>query len=147
MRLGQAVKEVVVKRPNPHCIGWARATASLWGMSSRHDLDEPVLISDRVPVRLSYDGRHYTTDRELTLKAEYAGFYSHIAIRFYFEDGSFREAELAGVPAMSAGETVAISPRLSFTKGLTMTFEHVIAILFGLVLVGAAYGFWRLRNG
>lgn len=96
-----------IERPDPHCIAWGRATASLWGMSRDHDLDEPVRLSGEVPVRLRYNGRHLVADREFSLKVERGA--THLAIRFYFKDGSFREADLLGVPNMAAYETLTVT--------------------------------------
>jgi hypothetical protein len=93
-----------VERCEPHCVGWVQATASLWGMASDHHLDEPVRLSVETPVRLRVVDPHcVTADRELSLKAERAG--THIALRFYFRDGSYHEVDLIGVPHLNMGET------------------------------------------
>ncbi len=44
----------ISERVEPHCIVWAHAMAGLWGISRKHDLDEPVPLSQAVPVRLRY---------------------------------------------------------------------------------------------
>ena len=107
-----AFEDVVITHRNPHCIAWTQATASLWGMAGDHDLDEPIRLTEEVPVRLRYedDGRdHVVTDRYLSLTTERAG--THIAIQFYFKDGKFIETDLIGVPHLSFGETAIINPR------------------------------------
>ena len=102
--INQALKNVIVGRCDQHCIAWARAEASLWGMSSSHDLDEPVKLSAPVSVRLRYiEPCHIIADRELKFKSERAG--THIAVRFYFKDGTFHEVDLIGVPHLNLGET------------------------------------------
>ena len=71
--VSQAIKNVFVERCDPHCIAWIRATASLWGMSSEHDLDEPVQLSDEMPLRVRWatvgDSLEIIPDRDVSLKA------------------------------------------------------------------------------
>lgn len=112
--LSQAFKDATIEYRNPHCVGWVRATASLWGMASDHDLDEPVIMTNLVPVRLRYansgrDGNSIVTDRALSLTSERAG--THIAIRFYFRNGKFIETDLIGIPRLNSGETTNLDPR------------------------------------
>jgi hypothetical protein len=105
VELSQAVREAVITRYAPHCIGWARATASLWGVADDHDLDEPVILTNEVPVRVRYDAsgtRYLVRDRALTLKTIRAG--HHAALRLYFKDGKFFETEIIGVQEI--GRTV-----------------------------------------
>ena len=102
-----ALKDAFVERCDTHCIGWAQATASLWGMASDHCLDEPVRLSDHRPVRVRLDERHVIADRAITLKALRAA--THIALRIYFKDGSFHEIDLIGVPHLNYGETAFIN--------------------------------------
>jgi hypothetical protein len=95
---GRAFESVIITRPDPHCIGWACATASLWGMADGHDLDEPVILTDMVPVRLRYEiegeNIRIVADRTLTMKTIRAG--HHAALRFYFKNGSFFETDIPG---------------------------------------------------
>ena len=93
--LSQAARDALITRYNPHCIGWACATASLWGIARDHDLDEPVILTDMVPVRLRYENEHIITDRALTLKTVRAG--HHAAMRFYFKNGRFWETEIVNL--------------------------------------------------
>jgi hypothetical protein len=105
-----AVRNAVIESLDPHCVAWGRATASLWGMSREHDLDIPVRLSDEVPVRLRYKGRHLVTDRDFSLKVERSASAAHAAVRFYFKDGTFREADLTlGVPNIAPDEIVTVT--------------------------------------
>jgi len=96
---GRAFENVIITRHTPHCIGWALATASLWGVADDHDLDEPIILTEMVPVRLRYEiegaNSHIVADRTLTMKTIRAG--HHAALRFYFKNGSFFETEVPGV--------------------------------------------------
>lgn len=99
--------EMIVNRPDPHCIVWARAMASVWGVARDHDLDEPVILTEMVPVRLRRveDGYGYIEmDRKLSLKATRGG--EHIAMRFYFKGGKFFETEVGNVHHINFGETL-----------------------------------------
>src|ERR1035437_7226719 len=89
--------QATITRYTPHCVGWARAVASLWGHADDHDLDEPVRLTEEAPVRLRYGDyeRRIVTDRKLTLKTVRTG--THVAIRFYFKPGKFFETEIEGV--------------------------------------------------
>lgn len=100
--------QVSKEAPDPHCRVWARATASLWGMASDHHLDEPVRLTDEVPVRVHLKrGKRPVLDRDLNLKTHRSA--THTALRFYFKNGSFREIDLIGVPHVSPRETVNIT--------------------------------------
>lgn len=98
------LSRTAVTQHNPHCIGWVRATASLWGHDARHDLDEPVRLTEEVPVRLRYKDWEgsIVADRALTLKTIRAG--THIALRFVFKSGKFFETEVSGVHAIGHGD-------------------------------------------
>jgi hypothetical protein len=98
--------DAIIERPDPHCVAWACASASLWGMSPDHDLDEPVRLSDYVPVRVRLIGRKVLVDRELSLRATRTG--TALAVRLSFKDGSFKEADLVDVNGLSNGETAII---------------------------------------
>jgi hypothetical protein len=104
-----SLPQAFIDRCEPHCTAWVQATASLWGMSSSHDLDEPVCLSDEVPVRLRWDGDVTVADRPLSLTTTRAA--THIAIRYYFKNGEFIEADLIGVPHLNFGETANIDWR------------------------------------
>jgi hypothetical protein len=104
----QAIKDAIITRYTPHCIGWACATASFWGMANDHDLDEPVRLTEEAPVRLRY-GDGITIDRKLTLKTLRSG--HHAAMRFYFKNGKFLEIEIGGVHSIDAtAATVELNP-------------------------------------
>lgn len=93
----------LVTRHDPRCIAWVRATASLWGAADDHDLDEPVRLTEEVPVRLRYkDGRHIVMARAVSMKTIRSGRYA--AIRFYFESGKFFETEVSGVARILPGD-------------------------------------------
>ena len=103
------VRAKITERFDPHCLVWAHAMAGLWGVSRTHDLDEPVPLSEAVPVRLRYDGNLVISDRKLTLKTTRAGHY--VALRFMFRNGLFFEVEVNGVRAVTEQDrTVEISP-------------------------------------
>jgi hypothetical protein len=105
--VNQSLANAVVERCNPHCFVWVKVHASLWGMSNDHDLDEPVRLSDEVPMRLRLVGHHsYRADRELSFLTKRAG--THLAVRFYFRDGSFHETEI-DVSHTSRDEKVTVS--------------------------------------
>ena len=94
--------------PDPHCVVWAQVYASLWGMASDHHLDEPVRLTDEVPVRLRLKhGKWLMIDRDLNLKTYRSA--THTALRLYFRNGSFTEIDLIGVPHVSPRETVNIT--------------------------------------
>ena len=96
MIAGGRAFETLVTRYVPHCIGWVRATASLWGMADDHDLDEPVRLTDEVPARLRYKDDHgIAVDCKLTMRTIRTG--HHVAMRFYFKNGTFFETEIDGV--------------------------------------------------
>lgn len=93
-----AVKAQIVERSEPHCIAWINAKASLWGNVKWHDLDEPMPLTDEVPVRLRFVGDLLVTDRKLTMKTKQAGL--HVALRFAFRSGEFFEVEVPGVKSI-----------------------------------------------
>jgi hypothetical protein len=91
--------QATITRYTPHCVGWARAVASLWGHADDHDLDEPVRLTEEVPVRLRYS-EGIVIDRKLTLKTLRAG--HHAAMRFYFKGDKWIEIEIRGVHSIDA---------------------------------------------
>lgn len=85
---------------NSRCIGWARATVSLWGRTRRFAPSDLIKLSDEVPVRLRYEdfttGGEIISDRELDFKTKRRGF--HTVLRFYFKPGEpFFEQEIIGI--------------------------------------------------
>jgi hypothetical protein len=101
--------ETKITAPDPHCIGWVKAHASLWGNVKWHELDEPMELSNRVPVRLRYRENEIVLDRELTFKAAIAG--THVAVRFYFENETshrYIEVYMDGVHGLNNGETAKV---------------------------------------
>ncbi len=96
-----------ITRIDPHAIGWARATASLWGISKYHGLDEPVRLSNEVPVRLRYKNRRgqMITDRILDLKTFRTG--THVAMRMYFKNGTFTEIDIVGISDIGVLDQIA----------------------------------------
>jgi hypothetical protein len=81
-----------------HCIGWAQAKASLWGISPcAAGEGDVVRLSEEAVVRLRYKGvRHIIiTDRELILKTFRAAHF--VTLRFYFKSGKFFETQIDGV--------------------------------------------------
>ena len=105
--VSQAIKNVFVERCDPHCIAWIRATASLWGMSSEHDLDEPVQLSDEMPLRVRWatvgDSLEIIPDRDVSLKATRNG--THSAFRINVRGRMLVEIEIRP-PRLRNGETV-----------------------------------------
>jgi hypothetical protein len=97
--LSPELREVMIRRHQPHCIGWVRASASLWGMADDHDLDEPVRLTEEAPVRMRYQAQNLSTriitDRALSLKTIRCG--HHVAMRLYLKNGKFFEVELSGL--------------------------------------------------
>lgn len=96
---GRVFEDATITRYTPHCTGWVRATASFWGMAADHDLDEPVRLTEEVPVRLRW-AECIVIDRKLTLKTIRTG--HHAAMRFYFRNGKFLEIEIGGVRSIDA---------------------------------------------
>jgi hypothetical protein len=94
------VKAKIIERAEPHCIAWINATASLWGNVKWHDLDEPMPLTNEVPVRLRYVGHRVITDNPFTLKVTQAG--HHVALRFKFKSGYFFEVDVPGISEVSA---------------------------------------------
>jgi hypothetical protein len=101
--------EVMTTRYNSHCVCWARATASLWGMADDHDLDEPVRLTEIENIRLRFlDNFHIITDRAISLKTIRPG--RHAALRFTFENDKFFEVMVSGVTAiMPTDKTVEVN--------------------------------------
>jgi len=97
--LSPEVKAMIIERGEPHCIVWVRAMAALWGHSRTHDLDEPIPLSEAVPVRLRFDADRIITDRALKMKTTRAG--HHTALRFTFRNGRFFEAEVPGINSIT----------------------------------------------
>lgn len=103
--------DATITPPHTHSIAWARATASLWGHASDHDLDEPVALTDEVPVRIRVvrDEHAVVTDRRLSLKTKRAG--THTMLRFAFGKGTnnFFEVEVGNLGGVQHNETVEIT--------------------------------------
>lgn len=101
------VKARIADYYNPHCVVWVNVVASLWGVADDHDLDEPVKLTDELACRLRFKGDAIVIDRNLSWKTTRAG--THVAARFYFRDGSFREFEIPGVSCVPRdAETVEV---------------------------------------
>lgn len=97
-----------ISGPQPHCVAWMRATASLWGNVDGHDLDEPVRLSEEHPARLRYrTAREIVCDRALALRAERAG--TSIMLRFRFRSGEFFETPILGIAGLAANEVAEVS--------------------------------------
>jgi hypothetical protein len=112
--LSPEVKALITERANPHCIVWVHAMAGLWGISHTHDLDEPVPLSEAVPVRLRYAGEQIITDRALSMKTTQAG--HHTALRFMFKDGTFFEVEVPGVSVITGLDRTAEISRVEVSS-------------------------------
>lgn len=99
--------DVHITRENPHCIGWVRAMASLWGHVRSHGLDEPVRLTEEIPVRLRYSHMgQIISDRALEMKTLQAG--THVALRFYFSKSSaFLEFEIPGINTINRSDLLA----------------------------------------
>lgn len=100
IKLSREALDAMVTRHNPHCIAWCLATVSLWGNDKSHDLDEPVRMTEEVPVRVRYadwEGR-IITDRNLTMKTVRHG--THCALRFYFKNGKYFEQTVADLHSL-----------------------------------------------
>lgn len=90
-----------VMRHDAHCIAWATATAAMWGVAEDHDLDEPVRLTDEVPVRIRWiEMRGIVTDRHLSMKVTRKG--RNAMLRFQTGPGKFFETELPGVGTLSS---------------------------------------------
>jgi hypothetical protein len=69
-------------------------------MAADHDLDEPVRLTEEVPVRLRLVGGEIILDRKLSLKVLRSG--RHAAVRFYFKGDKWVEIEIGGVHSIDA---------------------------------------------
>lgn len=111
LKLSRDGLDAMVTRHNPHCLGWCLATVAVWGHDSNHDLDEPVRLTDEVPVRLRYaewEGR-IVTDRKLAMRSFRAG--THCALRFYFKNGRYFEQIVEGLYSLPLNaRTVEVDP-------------------------------------
>lgn len=104
------IRQFKITGPDPHCRLKIKANASLWGNAADHDLDEPVCLSDVVPVRLTYKsngpgdfgGGDLSVGHELTFKTMRAG--THVGLRFYFSKGRFFETNIDGVSVIGRGD-------------------------------------------
>ena len=111
---------ITIEKPDPHCIGWVRASAALYGMSRDHDLDEPVLLSEPVFCRVRLGEMSVIADREIVLKAWCTG--HHVALRFTFKDGSFYEVESGEISSILNGQTATVDvtrPTLRGARGMS----------------------------
>ena len=79
--------DALVGLHEPHCIAWAQAEASLWGINKDHDLDEPIRLSETIPCRLRYANHHglIVIDRSLAWRDLKCG--RDVQVRFYFKSG------------------------------------------------------------
>jgi hypothetical protein len=94
---------ISVFAPDPHCIVWVRCQASIWGHAEDHDLDEPVPLTDEVPLRLRYKDARIIGDRQISMKVRRSG--TNTLLRCRFKDGSFIEVETNGVTIIPASAT------------------------------------------
>lgn len=106
------VKARIAEHYDPHCVAWVRATAALWGSADDHDLDEPVQLTEAVPVRVRFvphrgDFRA-VTDRNLSLDTIRSG--RHAMLRLTFKARAFLEFEIQNISAVStADKTIGIT--------------------------------------
>lgn len=84
--------ETRITMDDPHCVVWATATASLWGHANDHDLDEPIRLTNEVPVRIRPHRESVVTDRPLWLKTSRPG--HHASLRFDLGRGRFFEVDV-----------------------------------------------------
>lgn len=101
--LSDEFKARVAEQFNPHCIGWVRATAALWGVAADHGLDEPVQLTEAVPVRVRTDERlRVVADRSLSLDTIRAG--RNAMLRLTFKPKHFMEFEIQNISAVSLAD-------------------------------------------